>query len=358
MTIAALELKDVTIRYGNVTAVDAASLKLKGGSLAALVGPSGCGKTSLLRAIAGFEFPCSGEIVLGGTKLVGRGTFVPPESRHIGMVFQEGALFPHLTVLENVAFGLARGDRQRADEVLRLVGLEALGHRRPHELSGGQQQRVALARALAPRPCLVLLDEPFGGLDAGLRVRLRGEVRDILHAAGTTAVLVTHDQEEALSMADQVSVMSRGRILQTGTPKEVYEEPLSVEVAALIGDAHLVRSRVTGGLVETPFGALQIEAADGECVVRIGSEDLDVQAGGEGVGATLLTSRYFGHDVIDEFTLDDGSHYRVRLTRGSGEPGARRTITLRSRRFRVFPDAGGAVTAYRLARETISVAAP
>jgi iron(III) transport system ATP-binding protein len=342
---AILAIRDITIRYGDFAAVSDASLTVEPGTLAALVGPSGCGKTSLLRAIAGFEAPSAGTISIGADTLVGPHTFVPPQKRRIGMVFQEGALFPHLDVLENVAFGLPRDQIARADEALRLVGLEELSRRRPHQLSGGQQQRVALARALAPRPRLVLLDEPFGGLDAALRSRLREEVRDILRAASTTAILVTHDQEEALSIADQVSVMRNGRILQTGTPQEVYEQPAVEAVASLIGDAHLVASHVTGGRIEIPFGSLRIDAPDGPCVIRIATEDLGLMSEPGGAAAVLVTSRFYGHDVVDEFSLDDGASFRVRLPRSSGEAGSRHLIGLRKRTLRVFLSDGRAATA-------------
>ncbi|HVR30830.1 MAG TPA: ABC transporter ATP-binding protein, partial [Thermoanaerobaculia bacterium] len=204
-----LEVRGLVVRYGDTVAVDHADLRVPPGRITAILGPSGCGKTSLLRAIAGFGEVAGGSIEIGGRRVVGGGAWVPPERRRIGMVFQEGALFPHLTVSGNVGYGL-RGAADAADrvtEVLRLVGLEGLESRFPDQLSGGQQQRVALARALAPEPSLVLLDEPFANLDAVLRVHLREEVRRILRAVGTTAVLVTHEQEEALSIADVVAVM-------------------------------------------------------------------------------------------------------------------------------------------------------
>lgn len=338
---ASLEIREVSIRYGNVLAVENATLDVAAGSFVALVGPSGCGKTSLLRAIAGLEHPTSGSISAGGVVMSANGTFIPPEQRKIGMMFQEGALFPHLTVAANVAFG---SDRRRAMEMLQLVGLETLASRYPHELSGGQQQRVALARALAPSPRAVLLDEPFGGLDAALRVRLREEVRDILRETRTTAVLVTHDQEEALSIADQVSVMQGGRILQTGTPREIYERPAEVAVAELVGDGQLIGSTIREGIVATPFGSLHVEAPEGSCAVQIRTEDLYVGKGA-GVSAVVMRSRFFGHDVVDEVQLDDGSTFRVRLPQSCGAAGARVEVGLRVPTLRVFPSSGGAVDA-------------
>ena len=209
--------------FGEARAVNGFSLEVGEGETVAIVGPSGCGKTTTLRLIAGFERPDSGTIAVGGRVLAGPGVFVPPEKRRIGVVFQDYALFPHFDVAGNVAYGLGRGaSRGRVSEVLDLVGLGEVADRSTDELSGGQQQRVALARALAPAPDLILLDEPFSNLDASLREQVRGEVRRILQAQGVTSVFVTHDQEEALSLADTVAVVNEGRVEQVGTPEEVY----------------------------------------------------------------------------------------------------------------------------------------
>ncbi len=215
--------------YGDVLAVASVDLEVEAGSICALLGPSGCGKTTTLRLIAGLERPDAGKIAIGERTLNGDGAFVAPERRRIGMVFQDYALFPHLDVAGNVGYGLGRKpDRGRVAEVLELVGLAGDAGRSVHELSGGQQQRVALARALAPTPELVLLDEPFSNLDASLRDRLRSEVRQILADAGVTALFVTHDQAEALSIADTVAVMNEGLIEQVGTPEEAYSRPAAL----------------------------------------------------------------------------------------------------------------------------------
>ena len=330
-----LDIRDLTVRYGDVVAVDQVTLAVEGGTLAALVGPSGCGKTSILRAIAGFETPAAGAISVGGESI----DALPPEKRRIGMLFQQGALFPHLSVIENVAFGLPKSGDARASAALRLVGLENLGSRRPHELSGGQQQRVALARALAPQPRMILLDEPFAALDAPLRARLREEVRDILRQTATTGVLVTHDQEEALSIADVVSVMRQGRILQSGSPREIYDRPLSEDVARLVGDANLLDATVANGTIGTPFGAFGIEAADGPCVIRIATENFTVSA--DGTPAIILSSRFYGHDVVDEVRLGDGRTVRVRLPQTAGVAGSAVRIGLKPGTYRVFLASGG-----------------
>jgi len=336
---ATVEVSALSVHYGSVIAVENASIEVAAGSFAALVGPSGCGKTSLLRSIAGFETPAQGSIRIGGSLVAGAGKSVPPELRQIGMMFQEGALFPHLNVIDNVAFG---ANRKRAGEMLELVGLSALASRFPHELSGGQQQRVALARALAPSPRVILLDEPFDGLDASLRVRIREEVREILRSADTTAILVTHDQEEALSIADQVSVMHRGRVLQTSTPREIYERPLSVEVAAIVGDAHLIESAVENGSIATPFGILHSDSVDGPCTVRVRSEDLRIVAHG-GAEGVVIASHFFGHDVVDEVRLSDGRAFRVRTQRSVVAVGEKVRIALCAPTIRIFRVDGAAI---------------
>src|SRR5690606_34028059 len=239
LTMSQLDLRGLTKRFGAVTALAGADLTVPAGTLTAVLGPSGCGKTTLLRCLAGFERLDDGEILVDGRVVAGPGKHTRPERRHVVTVPQEGALFPHLSVRDNVAFGLTRDERRsgRAEEVLGLVGLAGYGDRMPHHLSGGQQQRVAVARALAPRPSVILLDEPFSALDAGLRADLRRDVRAALRADKATGILVTHDQNEALSVADQVAVMRDGRVLQSGPAVEVYRRPVDPWVAAFVGEA-------------------------------------------------------------------------------------------------------------------------
>jgi iron(III) transport system ATP-binding protein len=251
----ALRTLALTKRFGEVVAVDAADLDVHDGEFLGVLGPSGCGKTTLLRLIAGFERPDGGGIEIGGRVVAGPRRHEPPERRRIGMVFQESALFPHLDVAGNIGFGLPSRDRTaRVAELVALVGLAGLQRRMPHELSGGQQQRVAVARALAPHPALVLLDEPFSSLDATLRAQLRGEVREILRAAGATAVFVTHDQAEALEISDRVAVMRAGRIEQISSPDELYLRPINRFVAGFVGEANFLPGEIRGGEVRTLVG--------------------------------------------------------------------------------------------------------
>ena len=236
-------------------------LHIADGHLTAVVGASGCGKTTLLRAIAGFVHPDGGTVAIDGQPVAGGGLHVPPERRGVTLVPQEGALFPHLDVAGNVAFGLPRrAAKGRVRDILELVGLGGMESRRPHELSGGQQQRVALARALAPEPRVVLLDEPFSALDAGLRESVRAEVRQVLRRAGTTALLVTHDQDEALSVADSIAVLAGGTVAMHATPEQVYAAPTDLGVARFIGQVVELPALARGGEAETPLGRVLLSA--------------------------------------------------------------------------------------------------
>jgi iron(III) transport system ATP-binding protein len=241
-----LVVEDLALRYGQKSIVEHLSFALPKGAIACLLGPSGCGKTSVLRALAGFEPITAGRISLEGRTLSQPGRIVPPEQRRVGMVFQDYALFPHLTVAQNVGFGLRGRPQadQRVAEILKTVGLSHAGQRYPHELSGGQQQRVALARALAPQPAVLLLDEPFSNLDVALRERLAGEVRDILKATQTTAVLVTHDQHEAFAMADVVGVLADGQLQQWDTAYALYHQPANRRVANFVGQGAFVTAHI------------------------------------------------------------------------------------------------------------------
>jgi iron(III) transport system ATP-binding protein len=340
-----VEVTGVTVRYGVTVAVREASLEVERGSLTALLGESGCGKTSLLRAIAGFEAPVSGRILLDGVEVAGPGRWVPPERRQVGMVFQEGALFPHLTVEGNVRYGLD-GHRDAADRTaaaLDLVGLRDLAGRYPDELSGGQQQRVALARALAPSPRVVLLDEPFANLDAALRQRVREEVRAILARAGATGLLVTHDQDEALSVADRVAVMGEGQVLQVGSPEEVYALPASVAVARFLGDGQLLPCRIQGGWAHSPFGSVGAVAPDGPALLLVRPEDFVLMppAFQQGRSARVVARRFFGHDLIQEVELESGERFHIRLL--SSTPfivGDRVRVCLRPQDLPVFSPQG------------------
>ena len=258
-----IDLNNVSKRYwpGPVKALVDVSIDVRQGEILTLLGPSGCGKTTTLRLIAGFEAPDQGEVRILDRSVSGNGCWVPPENRGVGMVFQDYALFPHLTVGDNVMFGLhgrRASDRpQRARDVLRLLDLSHHFDRYPHELSGGQQQRVALARAIAPEPVVVLMDEPFSNLDAHLRDNVRDEVVESLRAAGITCVLVSHDQRDALAISDRVAVMNQGRMEQIGTPQEIYKHPESIFVATFVGRTNLLQGLIQGvdGCVLTDFGS-------------------------------------------------------------------------------------------------------
>ena len=301
-----IRLEGVTKRFRDVTAVDGASLCLDRGEVVALLGPSGCGKTTLLRLVAGFERPDEGTVRVAGRVVAAPGTWIAPEARRVGMVFQDYALFPHLTVSSNVGFGLPRRERaHRVPELLEIVGLDSLGHRYPHELSGGQQQRVALARALAPAPELVLLDEPWSNVDPFLRDSLRAEVAEIIRPLGVTVLLVTHDREEAFSLADRIALMRDGTVVQEGTPEELYFAPASRWAAEFVGAANVLPGRVIDGLVRTAIGAFPANGAglrtDARVLVR--PELLELEPDDAGAGE-VVAREFRGHDVFYRVLLD------------------------------------------------------
>ena len=306
MDCSMIRLDGVTKRFGDTTAVDATSLCVARGEVVALLGPSGCGKTTLLRLIAGFERPDGGSVTVDRRLVAGAGAWVAPEARRVGMVFQDYALFPHLTVAANVGFGLPRRDRDgRVPELLDVVGLTGLEKRYPHELSGGQQQRVALARALAPAPELVLLDEPWSNVDPFLRETLRAEVAEIIRPLGVTVLLVTHDREEAFSLADRIALMREGRVVQEGTAEELYFAPASRWAAEFVGAANVLPGRVVAGKVETAIGAFPANGAssrtDAQVLVR--PELLELQPSETGV-AQVVGREFRGHDVFYRVLLD------------------------------------------------------
>ena len=265
-----LEVTGLHKAFGEHPVLTGVDLEVPAGSLTAILGPSGSGKTTLLRVLAGFDRADAGTVSIGGSEVDGPGGHVAPERRRIGYVPQEGSLFPHLTVAANVGFGLPSRQRRgpAIDELLEAVGLAGLGLRYPHQLSGGQQQRVALARALAIRPRIVLLDEPFASLDAHLRASVRADVQNVLAETGTTGVLVTHDQDEALSTADRVAVLRHGRIAQCAAPQDLYDRPADADIARFIGDANLLDGVLDAGAVDTILGRLPLEPA---CLTALSS---------------------------------------------------------------------------------------
>ncbi len=331
-----LAVTGVTKSFGDLRVLDGVDLTIPAGTFTGILGSSGSGKTTLLRLIAGFERLDHGEVKLGDEVVDdGRHVFVPSEHRRIGYVPQEGALFPHLSVGRNVAFGLRRGARRRDRvlELLEMVGLSGLHRRYPHQLSGGQQQRVALARALATDPQIVLLDEPFSSLDASLRASVRSEVQEVLRHAGTTSVLVTHDQDEALSMADQVAVLRHGVIAQLDTPSGIYRHPLDPALARFLGESNVLHGAVGAApagqaspmAADTPLGSLPVEgwpasSAGGPAHVMIRPEQLLIVEVGSGrVAATVESYKYFGHDAVVRVRPEDHQlpELVVRITGGT-----------------------------------------
>ena len=306
----AIRISGAHKRFGGILAVDGVDLDVARGEILALLGPSGCGKTTLLRMVAGFEQPDGGVIALGERTVASDDVWVAPERRHVGMVFQDHALFPHLDVAENVGFGVAKADRAtRVAEVLDLVGLAGLDHRMPAELSGGQQQRVALARALAPRPDVILLDEPWSGVDALLRESVRDDIVAILRASGATALLVTHDREEAFSLSDRVALMSEGRIVQCAPPEELYAAPADRWVAEFIGPGNFLPGVVDGTSVGTAVGTFPIATVERHgCPVEalIRPEMLVLRPTPDG-GAEVVGREFRGHDVFYRVRLADGT---------------------------------------------------
>ncbi len=348
--------------FGSHPVLTGLDLDVPAGSFTAILGPSGSGKTTLLRLLAGFERADAGSIAIGDRIVDGPGAgYVPPERRQIGYVPQEGGLFPHLSVGANVGFGLHARERRgpRIDELLGAVGLAGMGGRYPHQLSGGQQQRVALARALAIKPQVVLLDEPFASLDAHMRASVRADVQRICRTAGTTAVLVTHDQDEALSMADRIAVLRDGRIVQYAAPQDLYMRPADPALARFVGDANLLDGQLAsttaaassagaGGSVDTILGRLPLEPAcalavdSGPVTVLVRPEQLEILAGDPagadgaqptGLAGHVVACEYYGHDAVVRVQPDGetGGHQVIVRTAGGPQLPAGAPVYVRAR---------------------------
>lgn len=311
-----LRIDGLTVTYAKRPVLNELSLQVPSGAFAAVLGPSGCGKTTLLRAIAGFITPFSGTIRFGDQLVSVSSIVVPPERRKVGYVAQEGALFPHLSVAQNIGFGITDQKAKSAivDELLELIGLSKFAKRMPNELSGGQQTRVALARALAPEPRVMLLDEPFSALDAALRDELRAEVVTLLKQRKTTTLMVTHDREEALVVADLVALMRHGQIVQTGSPSQVYQDPISPEVAISTGDVLLLDStKDEAGNINSVLTPAQLgtEQTQGKLVIR--PEEIRITPIGSGIAAIVIDLDYYGHDAVVHLAAA-GAKLNVRIS--------------------------------------------
>jgi iron(III) transport system ATP-binding protein len=295
-----VSLDRVNLRFDDVLAVNDVSLDVERGEIVSLLGPSGSGKSSLLRLVAGIERPTKGRVRIEGTDVAGPDAFVEPERRRVGMVFQDYALFPHLTVGANVAFGLAGSDvdeiRKTVAELLERVGLTRYRASYPHTLSGGERQRVALARALAPKPRVLLMDEPFSSLDRQLRDRVRRDTMDLLRDLGTTTIVVTHDPGEAIAMADRIALLRDGRLLQYGTAEELYERPTTAFTARFLGDVNEVTGLCRDGGIETPFGVFAAPHVPDRAAARVCIRPHDLRVAGKptNVRGTVLTSEFLG----------------------------------------------------------------
>lgn len=351
-----LEVASLSRSFGGRVVVEDVTLTVASGQVTCLLGPSGCGKSTTLRMIAGVERPDSGRIAIDGQLMFGPGVNRPPETRGVGLMFQDFALFPHLTVAGNVAFGLT-GDRaakdRRVAELLEKVNLTGFGPKHPHELSGGEQQRVALARALAPRPRVMLMDEPFSGLDNRLRDGIRDTTLDILKEEGAAVLLVTHEPDEAMRMADEIALMRRGRIVQKGAPYNVYNAPLDRAAAAFFSDINVIRGTSRGALTETPFGAFltpgHADGAEVEIVIRPQHLKIDFDRGGRGPNPTPMDgtparglvqrARFLGRESLVEFRMDfDGSKLTAAVPGVFlPKPGAALWLMIRRDRCFVFP---------------------
>jgi len=343
---ARLAFEDVTRVYVDTRALDGVSLQIAPGTVTCLLGPSGCGKTTLLRIASGIERPTAGRVLLNDRVLAGPGTFVPPEERHVGLMFQDFALFPHLTIAQNVMFGLQAlprdEGRRRALAMLERVALARYADDYPHILSGGQQQRVALARAIAPRPAVLLMDEPFSGLDVQLRESMQQETLSLLREANMTAMIVTHHPEEALRLGDQICVMRRGQLLQAGTAQELYHAPSDLYVARLFSEINEVACTVSGGAVDTPIGRLPVERApDGQAMVLgVRERAIHVTNGdGPGLKGRVVDVKFLGDAALVNVAAEGFSRtLRVRTHVSERfEEGAQVALTIDPTRTLIFP---------------------
>jgi len=343
-----LTLERVTRAYGSTLALDAVDLDVVPGEVVSLLGHSGCGKTTLLRIAAGVETPSAGRVLADGLELASERVFVPPERRNIGLVFQDHALFPHMTVVENVMFGLTALDRParraEAHEALVRVGLDHLADAYPHEASGGEQQRVALARAIAPRPGILLMDEPFSGLDSRLRDAVRGETLAVLRETGATAVIVTHDPEEAMRMSDRIVLMQAGRIVQHGTAEDLYHRPETLFAARFFSPLNEIEGRVEAGRAVTPVGEFDAPGLDEGCsaIVAIRPPGVSLDSASQpatGVAGRIISRRFLGEVEHFEVALEGLDAYltaRGRAGRGL-KAGAEVRVTFDPRDVLVFP---------------------
>jgi iron(III) transport system ATP-binding protein len=310
--MSAIDLRGAAKRFGDTAVLTDVDLAVPVGSMTAVLGASGSGKTTLLRLIAGFEQLDSGTLRIGDQLVDDARRMVSPQHRGVGYVPQEGALFPHLTVTANIAFGVARNQRGRVDELLELIGLSGLAKRYPHQLSGGQQQRVAVARALAVRPHVVLLDEPFSALDASLRTELRRDVARLLTETGTTTVLVTHDQDEALALADQVALLADGRVIASASPRELYRDPPDASAAASIGEVNILAAHTSAEHARCALGVIPIRAdgsppVDGPSRLLLRPEQIVIalRTSGHASRAVVIEIQYHGHDALAQVRLSE-----------------------------------------------------
>ena len=351
-----LEVRDLIRRFDGRTVVDSVSLRIEAGQVTCLLGPSGCGKSTTLRMIAGVDMQDEGTIYVDGQLVCDTVFRVPPERRSIGLMFQDFALFPHLSVAENVAFGLSRGavtHQRRVDELLERVSLSGFGPKFPHELSGGEQQRVALIRALAPQPRILLMDEPFSGLDERLRDDIRDETLLLLKEEGTAVLLVTHEPHEAMRMADEIALMRDGRIVQRGAPYNIYNAPVDRAAAAFFSDINILRGTVRGALTLTPFGEfLAPGVPDGtevEIVIRPQHLKIDFDRAGRGPNPTpedgsaarakVMRARFMGRESLVEFRTEEGGEMLKATVPGVflPKPGTPMWLMIRRDRCFVFP---------------------